>query len=171
MPPVRALKERVSSLLLDQGEVFSDVPLLKWKDGEPKIEKGRALVTSHGCVCEVYERAVEQKKTSAAKKAYIQVVPLQPASTFRQKVGLIQNGEMRDYFFVEGDGPKLAHHVAVLTREQALPAAVLADCTRLAQVADWQWEALRLHITLTRFRMKPEEVFRDEFLKGVDDEA
>jgi hypothetical protein len=162
----RALKKRNPEHLLDQGEVFSDVPLVKWKDGKAKETTGRAIVSSHGCVCEDYDRALELGRSSTARKAVVQVVPLQSASTFKDKVEMIQRGEMYDFFFVEGDGQTLDHQVAILTREQAIPASILADCNRIAQVADWQWEALRLHLTLARFRREPDELFRDEFLKG-----
>jgi hypothetical protein len=47
--------------LVEQGDIFTTVPLMKWKDGEP--EEGsptkRAVVCSHGCVCEDYDRHIE----------------------------------------------------------------------------------------------------------------
>jgi hypothetical protein len=164
-----ALKERDTKLVLDQGEIFSGVPFIRWKDGKAKEDKGRVIVSSHGCVCENYERALELGRSDTAKKAMVQVIPLQPATDFRQKFEMIRRGETYDLFFVEGDGNEFQHHVAVLTKEQPIPAEILVEsCTRLVQVSDWQWEALRLHQTLARFRTDPEKIFRDELLKAAE---
>jgi len=153
--------------VLDQGDILSDVPLVKWKDGQAAHgSPNRAIVTSHGCVCEDYDRAVKDGKSSAADRVFIQVAPLRPAKDFRDKIGLIQEGKLLDLFFIEGDGGKLAHQVADLTREQPIPARVLADCKKVARIADWQWNALMVHMTVARFRSAPADIFHPDLLKA-----
>lgn len=161
-----AFKPRNRGLQLDQGDILANVPLVNWKDGKAKEAPNRAVVTSHGCVCEDYERATEAKRSGAAERVQIQVAPLVPADNFKEKINLIREGKLLDFFFIEGDGQKLKHQVAVLAREQPVPASLLVDCPTIAQLADWQWEALRLHLTVARYRCDPKEIFRDELLVG-----
>lgn len=154
--------------VLDQGDILSDVPLVRWKDGQASHgSPNRAIITSHGCVCEDFERAIEGRKSSAAERIFIQVAPLRPAKDFRDKIDLIREGKLLDYFFLEGDGSSLAHQVADLKREQPIPALVLADCKKVARIADWQWNALMVHMTVARFRSDPADIFRSELLKGA----
>jgi len=151
--------------LLDQGDIFADVPLITWKDGKAVETPGRAVVTSHGCVCEDFDRALEAKRSSAAERILIQVAPLRPANDFKHKVDEIRAGQLLDRFFIEGDGSKLAHQVADLTREQPVPASILVKCKKIARLSDRQWEALLIHMTVARFRIDPTKLFRDELLK------
>jgi hypothetical protein len=162
-----AFKPHDDGLLLDQGDILAEVPLVIWKDGKAQESKNRAVVTSHGCVCEDYERAIGAGRSSAAERLLLQVAPLRPAKDFKHKIGEIQRGELLDRFFVEGDGKKLAHQVADLTREQPIPASVLVKCKKIARLADWQWEALLIHMTIARFRIDPAQVFSEEILKGA----
>jgi hypothetical protein len=131
------------------------------------------VVTSHGCVCEKYERALAKGRPEVARKVFVQVAPLENAEAFpRDQLPTIEKGGMRDLFYLEGSGLDLKHKVTILTREQAVPAEVLVEkCKRVAQVADWQWAALRLHLTLTRFRKPADKIFRDELLKGGDQDG
>ncbi len=123
-------------------------------------------VTSNGCTCEDYERAIEKGWSSSAARVYVQVAPLRPAKDFKDKQDEIRAGRRLDLFFIKGDDKKLADQVADLTREQPIPASVLASCKKIARLADWQWSALLVHIAVSRFHVKPEELFRDELLKG-----
>ena len=152
---------------LDQGDIFALVPLVKWEDGEAKESPNRAVVTSHGCVCEDYERAIEKGQSSAADRVLIQVAPLRPAKDFKHKVDEIRNGQLLDRFFIEGDGPKLSHQVADLSREQPVPASLLVGCQKIARLSDQQWEALLVHMAIARFRIDPAKLFRDEILRGA----
>jgi hypothetical protein len=152
---------------LDQGDVFSDVPLIKWDDGAARESPNRAVVTSHGCVCEDYERAISAGRTSAADRILIQVAPLRPAKDFKQKIAEIRDGKLLDRFFIEGDGQRLAHQVVDLSREQPMPASVLMKCKKVARLSDQQWEALLVHMAVARFRIDPAKLFRDEILKGA----
>jgi hypothetical protein len=163
-----ALKPHGDGLLLDQGDVLSDAPLVSWKTGEAVQGENRAVITSHGCVCEEYERLMNSGKSNAASRILIQVAPLRPAKVFRDKIKLIREGKLLDYFFVEGDGQKLQHQVAILSGEQPVPARLLVDCKKVARLSDWQWERLRLQLTVARFRVKPDEIFREELLKGAE---
>lgn len=151
---------------LDQGDIFANVPLVKWEDGSAKESPSRAVVTSHGCVCEDYERAIEAGKSSAANRVLVQVAPLRPATDFKHKVDEIRAGKLLDRFFVEGDGSKLSHQVADLTREQPVPASVLVGCQKIARLSDRQWDALLVHMAIARFRVDPATLFRDEILRG-----
>lgn len=156
--------------LLDQGDIFTNVPLMKWKDGEP--EEGspakRVVVTSHGCVCEDYDRFIAEGMTSAARRLYIQVAPLRPAKDKKAKLDVIREGRMPEYFYIEGDGPKLDHQVADLSREQPIPAWVLVEnCQKIARLSDWQWNALCVHIAVAQFRTEPKDLFNPKILKGA----
>lgn len=153
--------------MLDQGDILSDVPLVKWKDGQATHgSPNRAIITSHGCVCEDFDRAVQDGKSSKAARIFIQVAPLRPARDFRDKIDLIQEGKLLDLYFIEGDGSKLAHQVVDLKREQPIPARVLADCKKVARIADWQWNALLVHMTVARFRSAPADIFHPDLLKA-----
>jgi hypothetical protein len=93
------------------------------------------------------------------------VAPLKPAKAFGEKIEVIKNGSQLDCFFIEGDG-SIADQVVDLTREQGLPASVLAGCRRSGQIADWQWKALLVHIAVSRFHQQPEELFLTELLES-----
>ena len=151
---------------LDRGDIFANVPLAKWEDGAIKQSPSRAVVTSHGCVCEDYERAISAGRSSAAERILIQVAPLRSAADFKHKVDEIRAGKLLDRFFVEGDGSKLSHQVADLTREQPVPASVLIECQKIARLSDRQWDALLVHSAVARFRTDPTTLFRDEIVKG-----
>jgi len=153
--------------LLDQGDILSDAPLVSWKTGAAIQGQNRAVITSHGCVCEEYERMTDAGRSNAASRIQVQVAPLRPAKVFREKIDLIRDGRLLDYLFIEGDGQKLQHQVAILSEEQPVPAHILIQCKKIARLSDWQWERLRLQLTVARFRVKPEEIFRDEILKGA----
>lgn len=149
------------------------MPFVRWRNGEG-IEgtPSRGIITSHGCTCEDYERAIEAGKSSAASRVLLQVAPLQSASVFDEtKQREIQNGERLDLFFVYGDGSKLKDQVADLTREQPIPAGVLTTCKKVARLADWQWNALLVHIAVSRFHVKPEKLFHPELLRESADGA
>jgi hypothetical protein len=155
---------------IDQGDIFTNVPLMKWQDGEP--EEGsptkRAMVTSHGCVCEDYDRAMAEGKSSAARRLYVQVAPLRAAKDKKAKLDVIEQGRMPEYFYVEGDGNRLDHQVADLSREQPIPAWVLVEkCDKIARIADWQWKALCVHLAVAQFRVEPEDLFNPEILRGA----
>lgn len=160
-----ALKPRDDGLLLDQGEILADAPLVSWKTGEAVQKDNRAVITSHGCVCEDYERFVETGKSSAAARVMVQVAPLRNAEVFRDKIKLIRDGQLLDYLYIEGDGQKIKHQVAILSEEQPIPARLLAACKKVAILADWQYERLRLQLTVARFRTKPDEIFRADHLR------
>ena len=152
---------------LDQGDVLSNVPFVRWKDG--RAEEGaptRGLVTSNGCACEDYERALAPPgRSSAAARIMIQVAPLRPASQFSERqIDEIRQGKQLDYFFVHGEGTFLADQVADLTFEQPIPASILAACTKSTRLADWQWQRLLIHHTVSRFHQQPETLFLERVL-------
>jgi hypothetical protein len=152
--------------------VLSDVPFVRWKEGKPRTGvTGLGIVTSDGCVCEAYERAVAAGRSSEADRVTLQVAPLKAASVFRQKIEVIKSGAHLDLFFLHGEGSRLADQVVDLTREQGIPASVLAACTKCALVADWQWKRLLIHIAVSRFRQQPEALFREELLESQSDAA
>ena len=152
---------------LDQGDILADVPLIKWDGEAAKESPNRAIVTSHGCVCEDFERWMEAGKSSAADRVLIQVAPLRPAKDFKHKVDEIRDGKLLDRFFIEGDGSKLSHQVVDLNGEQPIPASVLVKCKKIARLSDRQWKALLVHLAVARFRVEPAQLFRDEILEGM----
>lgn len=100
----------------------------------------------------------------------LQVAPLKPAKAFGEKIEVIKNGSQLDCYFIEGDG-SIADQVVDLTREQGIPASVLAECKRSGQVADWQWKGLLVHIAVSRFHQQPEDLFLKELLESRSDAA
>ena len=101
----------------------------------------------------------------------LKVAPLSPATQYRDRQDAIARGEHLDYFFIAGEGTVLKDQVADLTKEQSIPASVLAKCEKTARIADWQWKALLVHIAVSRFHQQPEELFRTELLESRSDAA
>jgi hypothetical protein len=172
LAPRKALQRIDPKVQLDQGMILADVPFVKWENGKAKLESpGRGIITSHGCACEDYERAANAEgRSSQADRVMLQVAPLKPAKAFGDKIETIKRGVQLDCFFVEGDG-SIADQVVDLTREQGIPASVLAECKKSGQIADWQWKALLVHIAVSRFHQTPEELFRVELLESRSDAA
>lgn len=152
--------------------ILADVPFVKWDGGKAKFDSpGRGIITSHGCACEDYERAAAASgRSSQAERVMLQVAPLKPAKAFGEKIEVIKVGSQLDCFFIEGDG-SIADQVVDLTREQGIPACVLAGCKRSGQIADWQWKSLLVHIAVSRFHQQPEELFLRELLETLTDDA
>jgi xanthine dehydrogenase iron-sulfur cluster and FAD-binding subunit A len=145
---------------LEQGDIFSDVPLIKWKSGKLVQKPGRAIITAHGCACEDYERAVDAGRTQAAEKLVLHVAPLrQTQGVPEHRLDEIRSGEQLDYFYIYGTPNKLTDQLLDLTYEQPVPAHVLEGCTKIARIADWQWRRLLVHQTVSRFHQKPETIF------------
>jgi hypothetical protein len=153
--------------LLDEGDILSEVPFIKWEDGEATVGGGaRGLVTSNGCACEDYDRALAAGRGQAAAKVMIQVAPLRPAASYpSHRLDEIASGQQLDFFLVHGKAGVLPDHVVDLTREQPVPASVLAGCPKIARLAAWQWKALLIHIAVSRFHQKPEDLFRADLLE------
>ena len=153
---------------LDQGDIFSDVPLGKWKGGE--LVQGpplRAVITSHGCACEDYERALTAGRTQTAAKIMLQVAPLRPIRDVPEyRLEEIKNGEQLDYFYVYGEDNKLPDHMLDFRREQPVPASVLEKCTKIPRLSDWQWRRLLVHLAVSRFHQKPETLFLPALLES-----
>ncbi len=153
--------------------ILADVPFVKWENGKAKLDSpGRGIITSHGCACEDYERAVAMSgRSSQANRVMLQVAPLRPARQFpSDKLDTIKAGSHLDCFFIQGDG-SIADQVVDLTREQGIPASVLATCKRSGVIAEWQWKGLLVHIAVSRFHQTPEELFRLELLESRSDAA
>ncbi len=152
--------------------MLGDVPFVKWENGKARTGTvGPGIITSHGCSCEDYERALREGRTSAARRLMLMAAPLKQAKAFREKIETIKTGTALDYFFIKGENPWPADQVVDLTHEQALPASVLADCRNVALIADWQWKALLVHIAISRFHQQPEELFREELLENRSPDA
>jgi len=152
---------------LDQGDILANVPFVKWKDGSSTpATPGRGIITSNGCACEDYERALAAGHTQAANKLMLQVAPLRLVRDLPEhRVDEIQSGRQLDSFWVYGDdGTVLGDQRIDLTYEQPIPASVLIDCTKIARIAPWQWRALLIHIAVARFHQKPATLFRPEIL-------
>jgi hypothetical protein len=166
LSPRKPLKRIDPKVALDQGMILANVPFVKWEGGKAKLDSpGRGIITSHGCACEDYERAVARGRSSQADRVMLQVAPLKPAKAFGDKIETIKQGIQLDCFFIEGDA-SLADQVVDLTREQGIPASVLASCKKAGQIADWQWSGLLVHIAVSRFHQTPEELFRQDLLES-----
>jgi hypothetical protein len=162
--PFRALDTH-----LDEGDILSDAPLLKWdEDGTPTAKPSRVIVTSNGCTCEDYERDIAAGRDQKARKRMVMVAPLRNVSSYPEDIhAAIQNGEFYDRFYVFGDGARLQDQVVDLTREYHVPAAILANCTKVARLANWQWRRLLVQIAVSRFHQPPEEIFIDPRPQGT----
>jgi hypothetical protein len=172
LAPRKALRKINPELILEGGLVLAKVPFVRWEDGEPHTgSEAQGIITSHGCSCEDYERAIQEGRSSAAKRKMLMVAPLKAAKVFRDKIDTIKSGTALDYFFIQGEPPWPADQVVDLTREQAIPASVLAGCKKVAQIEDWQWKALLIHIAISRFHQQPEDLFREDLLESRSPDA
>jgi hypothetical protein len=152
---------------LDQGDILSNVPFVKWKDGTVTLGGGaRGIITSDGCACEDYERAIAAGRTQAAAKIMLRVAPLRPVKGLPDnRAEEIRTGKHLDYFYVHGVPPILPDHFVDLSREQPVPAETLVGCPKIARLADWQWRGLLVHFAVSRFHQPPEELFRPDLLE------
>lgn len=152
---------------LDQGDVLANVPFAKWKDGKLSLGGGaRGIVTSNGCACEDYERAIAAGRSQAAAKIMVQVAPLRPVATMPEhRIDEIQLGKHLDFFYLYGEPGVLPDHFVDLSREQPVPAALLSACAKIARVADWQWHGLLIHLAVSRFHQVPASLFRVDVLE------
>jgi hypothetical protein len=165
--------------VLDQGDILANVPFVKWKDGVPGPGGGKArgIITAHGCWCEDYYRAIRAGRTQQATKLMLHVAPVVPARTLpEENRAQIEAGGYFDRFYVYGDGGQLEDHVLDFSKEQTIPAHVLAECPKIARIDHWQWARLLIHQTVSRFRQPPEELFREDLEvvpngEDADDEA
>ena len=172
MTPKRALRrhDELQKHLLEHGLVLADVPFVRWKDGRPKIDSGGpGIITSEGCACEAYERALQEGRSSAAAKVMLQVAPIRPANDYRDKIETVKAGQVLGLFFVKGEGSRLGDCVVDFSHEQGIPASVLAGCKKSALISDWQWKRLLVHLTVSRWRQKAEDLFREDLIESGPD--
>jgi hypothetical protein len=145
---------------LEQGDIFADVPLIKYKNGKLDQKRTRAIITSDGCACEDYERMVAKGHTQAAAKLMLHVAPLRATKDVPEhRLEEIRSGEQLDYFYVYGETGTLTDQLLDFSYEQPVPASVLERCTKIARLADWQWKRLLVHQTVSRWHQKPETIF------------
>lgn len=151
---------------LDQGDILANVPFVRWTDWSVATGGGsRGVITSNGCSCEDYERAIAQGREQASAKLMLQVAPLTPVEQFPpHRREEILSGRYLDRFYVYGDGSGLGDQVLDFAREQPVPARILAACPKIARIAEWQWQHLLIHLAVSRFHQTPEELFRAELL-------
>jgi hypothetical protein len=156
---------------LEQGDILANVPFVKWRDGRP-VEGGgsRGIITSNGCSCEDYERALEMGQTQKAAKLMLHVAPVRAIEDVpEQRRAEIESGQHLDRFYVYGDGTVVGDQLLDFTREQPIPASVLATCPKIARIDDWQWRRLLIHLAVSRFHQRPEELFREDMLASDGD--
>jgi hypothetical protein len=158
---------------LDEGDILSAVPFIRWKDGKPEIKPNvRGVITSHGCACEDYERAVAKGQKDKAGKMMLQIAPLRDIKGIpAHRLDEIKAGKQLDYFYIYGEGGTLNDHIVDLTHEQPIPASMLNDCRKVARLAPWQFKNLLIHLTVSRFHQPPEEIFRDDLLDEHQEET
>jgi hypothetical protein len=146
---------------LDEGDILANVPFAVWGDGAWRVKSVRGIVTSHGCACEDYARAVAAGRSSQARKIRLHVAPIRAITGQPEdKLAQIRDGKVWRFFYVYGDGGQtLQDQVVDLDDEQAIPATVLWELPRVARLAPWQWRALLMHITVNRWGRSPEDIF------------
>ena len=143
--------------------MIANVPFAKWADGKWDINPQRGVITSQGCACEDYDRAIAAGQTSKARRVKLHVAPLNPAAGRpEEKLQMIRDGKVWQYFYIYGETGTLQDQVADVDAEQAIPAFVLADLPRVARLARWQWNALLIHLTVNRWGRPPEQIFGEE---------
>lgn len=153
---------------ISDGDILEAVPFLKWKDGEAKPVSARGIVTSHGCACEDYERALGAGKSSKARKVLLRVARMQPASNFPALVlDDIRDGQHTDLFFVDGD-ETTPDQVVDLTNEQPFPAELLVKLPFRTRISEAQWKRLQMQAMVERLHAKPEEFLKAEIVSGEE---
>ena len=153
---------------LDEGDILANVPFAAWRDDRWEVKPVRGVVTSHGCACEDYYRAMAAGKTSQARKIALHVAPIRAIGDRPdEKLQKIRAGEVWRYFYVYGEQGTLQDQLVDLDSEQAIPAAALAELPKVARLATWQWRGLLIHVTVNRWARKPEEIFGEERAKEL----
>lgn len=151
--------------------MIANVPFAKWSDGKWDVNEQRGVITSQGCACEDYDRAVAAGQTSKARRVKLHVAPLAPvAGRPDDKLQLIRDGKVWQYFYIYGEAGRMHDQVADIDAEQAIPASVLAGLPKIARLAAWQWNALLIHLTVNRWGQAPEAIFgeqRAQELRGI----
>ena len=175
MVPSRALRrfDEQQEHLLEHGLVLSNVPFPRWTAGKAQHGTGRrGIITSEGCACEAYERALAENRSSEASKIFLKAAPIYPAKEYgEEKIEIIKAGKVLGLLFIQGEGSRLGDCVVDLSRESSFPAYVLAGCTKSALIADWQWKRLLIHSTVSQWRQQPEALFREDLLESASDAA
>lgn len=140
---------------LDEGDVLANVPFGRWKDEQWGVkQKVRGVITSEGCACEDYERALKAGKPQKANKIWLHVAPLvEVKDQDPEQIAQIKNGDFTQWFYVEGEAGTLGPQLVDLDREQAIPASVLAGLTKITRLAEWQWRKLLLQVIFNRTHM------------------
>ncbi len=153
---------------IDQGYIFANVPFPVWDDEAWKVVPRTGVVTSDECACEDYKRALDAGYGDKAKKIDLQVAPVQPANRYSEEaIENIKAGESLERFFIYG-GQSLPDSVVQVDKKTAIPAHVLATLKTITVLAPWQWRGLVVHLTVSQWHEKPENILRPELLEGGD---
>ena len=158
---------------LDEGYVFANVPFAKWDDDGQgwRVNRQKGVVVSHGCSCEDYITWLADGKTDKANKVNILVAPLISAADYPPDgVERIREGKYRDLFLIEG-GDSMPAQVVQLPRQQAIPARVLVELSKIVILADWQWAHLQLHIGVFVFHKEPGDLYNPALLEETAGDA
>jgi hypothetical protein len=157
---------------LDQGDILENVPFHKWRDGKLVENPGWGIITSDGCDCEDYDRAIERGRNP--ERVILHVTPLRDVGGQPDyRIEEIRAGAHLRYFYVVGAQGVVPDKLADLWHEQPFPASLLAGLRHRATVADWQWRRLLVHFAVTRFHQTPHQLFRTDLLEeaGLADET
>ena len=149
---------------------MANVPFAKWTDEGWKINPRRGVITSQGCACEDYQRALDLGRTSQANKIILQVAPLtDTAGRPQDKLEKMRRGEVLRIFYIYGEAGTVQDQLVDLDGEQGIPAFVLAGLPKVARLGDWQWRGLLIHGTVNRWGRSAEEIFGEERAKELRD--
>lgn len=153
---------------LNQGDLFLGVPFHLPRglnpDDDPTFEVHAGLLTSHGCDCERYDRAVEK----GASQNVIDRLPLQVALVHDLAeldaglAGDVREHRVSRYFYMPGDEEQ-PEQVADLWFEQPVPAVELVRLDRRATLSE-EWR-LKLIVQIWRLRshLEEEDVFKEDW--------
>jgi hypothetical protein len=149
---------------IDQGDVFADVPFVVRRGPQLDIERAVGIVTSHGCDCERYTRQREGGADAEFLETYtVQVAPVIGTQEFDGGVmGDIRRGRVPKYFAIapEEGRPEVLINLHL---EQPVPVAELLANEREASLSDEWWRRLVVHIFVLQSRLKPDQVFVEDF--------
>ena len=156
---------RAHDYRIDQGDIFRDVPfLVRGPNDEIATKKLPGIVTSHGCYCERYDRALEAGKTTRAAKIQLYVCPITSARNLNANdQATVREGKNFQYHALPVI-PGVPEMFVDATLEQSIPARLLETLDRTASLTETEWIKLVVHQTTFRFRREAAAIFRPDLL-------
>jgi hypothetical protein len=149
---------------IDQGDIFRDVPFVFRRGPALEIQSALGIVTSHGCDCERYTRERDNGADVDFLETYtVQVAPVIGTDGFDGGLmGDIRRGRVPKYFAISAEDHR-PESLVDLHLQQPIPVVELLARERETSLSEESWLRLVVHIFVLQSRLKPEDVFTEDF--------